>query len=341
MEKLRGIKTVVFDALGTLIDEHTPLEIARKELAKRGVDDAKLQQIIRIWPDKTLEYLWLRSVMGALCAPGNASEDALDYAMDVARLAGRKVRKKVRKRLLESHEDRELYGDGAPALRKLRECGYTTAILSGGAPESTYQLIKSAELEDAFDAVFSASAAGAKPDPRTYQIAVNELGLPKQEICFVSGNPWDAAGAAYFGFHVVPIVRREPYQPERLPPHPHLPSRVHKPIRSMDELACRLAGCCGDQRLRTRSLFENVERQDRRHGDVRGVYDLSDPQVHCNGCDDVRPVPPCSPWFRRCSGPSRVRHSARPGRCPSTGSSAPPLSPPPDTPCRAVPPFFP
>ena len=62
----------------------------------------------------------------------------------------------------------------------------------------------------------------------------------------MSGNPWDAAGAAYFGFHVIPIVRKDPYLPEKLPAHPYLPSRVHKSIPSMKQLACRLASCCGE-----------------------------------------------------------------------------------------------
>lgn len=245
MGNMQGIKAVVFDALGTLIDEHTPLENARKKLARRGIDDNKLEQIVRIWPAKTLEYLWLRSIMGALNASGNPSEDALDYAIDAVELRGRKVRKKVRKKMLESRGDREFYDDVAPALPDLRERGYGTAILSGSGPKELRRMVEDAELEDAFDAVLSVAATGAvKPDPRTYQIAVDELGVPKRDICFVSGNPWDAAGAAYFGFQVVPILRQDRYLPEYLPSHPHSLAKVHRPIRSMEELGCRLAGCC-------------------------------------------------------------------------------------------------
>ena len=46
MDPLQGIKACVFDALGTLIDIATPLETARDELVKDGVDKAKLEQII-------------------------------------------------------------------------------------------------------------------------------------------------------------------------------------------------------------------------------------------------------------------------------------------------------
>ena len=39
-----------------------------------------------------------------------------------------------------------------------------------------------------------------KPRPEVYQIAVDFLGINKNEILFVSSNAWDITGAKSFGF---------------------------------------------------------------------------------------------------------------------------------------------
>ena len=55
-----------------------------------------------------------------------------------------------------------------------------------------------------------------KPDRRVYQLAVDTLGTAAERICFVSTNPWDASGAAHFGFKVA-WMNRFNKQPDRLP----------------------------------------------------------------------------------------------------------------------------
>jgi 2-haloacid dehalogenase len=78
----------------------------------------------------------------------------------------------------------------------------------------------SAGLSALFDAVLSVEEVGVfKPDPRTYQLAVDRLGVPAERICFISTNAWDAAGAAFFGFRVA-WLNRFGQQPERLPGRP-------------------------------------------------------------------------------------------------------------------------
>ena len=52
----------------------------------------------------------------------------------------------------------------------------------------------------AFDVMVSAERAGFyKPDPRPYQLALAELGLPVERCLFVAGSPYDLFGTAKVG----------------------------------------------------------------------------------------------------------------------------------------------
>jgi 2-haloacid dehalogenase len=53
-----------------------------------------------------------------------------------------------------------------------------------------------------------------KPSPKVYRLAVQHMRLPKDEILFVSSNPFDVAGAKSFGFSVCWINRTgSPFDP--------------------------------------------------------------------------------------------------------------------------------
>jgi 2-haloacid dehalogenase len=76
--------------------------------------------------------------------------------------------------------------------------------------------VRNSELENFFDVVISIDAIGVyKPDPRVYQMAVDQLGLDPAAIAFQSSNAWDAAGAGAFGFKVA-WINRFAQQAERL-----------------------------------------------------------------------------------------------------------------------------
>ncbi len=52
-----------------------------------------------------------------------------------------------------------------------------------------------------FDALLSVEAVGTfKPDPRACALGSAHLACAASGIAFVSSNPWDACGAAVFGF---------------------------------------------------------------------------------------------------------------------------------------------
>ncbi len=61
--------------------------------------------------------------------------------------------------------------------------------------------IRSAALDGTFDFVISTDAAKTyKPNPKAYQLGIDQLKLKKEEILFVAFAGWDAAGAKSFGY---------------------------------------------------------------------------------------------------------------------------------------------
>jgi 2-haloacid dehalogenase len=56
-------------------------------------------------------------------------------------------------------------------------------------------------MQGVFEEVISTdSIRSYKPDPRTYQLAMDKLRLSREEILFVAFAGWDAAGAKWFGY---------------------------------------------------------------------------------------------------------------------------------------------
>ena len=207
----RGIRACVFDAYGTLFDVHAPAARLRDRLGERA--DA----LSAVWRTKQLEYTWLRSLMRRHADFWQVTGEALDFALEETGLAG----EIDRDGLLRKYLTLDAYGDAAAALDRLRDGGKRTAILSNGEPGMLAEATGSAGLDGRLDAVLSVEEAGIyKPDPATYQIAVERLDTAPGDICFVSTNAWDAAGASNFGMRVV-WLNRFGRTAERLPAHPH------------------------------------------------------------------------------------------------------------------------
>ncbi len=214
------IAACVFDAYGTLFDVHSAVERGGAALGDRAA------AVSALWRQKQLEYTWLRSLMGAHADFRQVTKDGLDYALAVHGVEDAALETW----LMELYLTLDAYPDAAGCLEALRAAGLATAILSNGEPEMLRAAVTSAGLTSLFDTVLSVEEAGIfKPDPRTYQLAVDRLHLPAARICFVSTNAWDAAGAAYFGFRVAWLNRFA----QRLEQLPGAPAAV---IGGLDEL---------------------------------------------------------------------------------------------------------
>jgi 2-haloacid dehalogenase len=203
---MSGIRACVFDAYGTLFDVHSA--VARLRAQVGGQADALSQ----LWRTKQLEYTWLRALMGRHVDFWQVTGDALDYA-----LARTGTDPAVREPLMQAYLALDAYPEVPDMLRRLREGGLKTAILSNGAPKMLEAGARSAGIEALLDAILTVEDVGIfKPHPKVYQLAVDRLAIPPDQIAFQSSNAWDVSGAATFGLRAVWINRLD-VPPERLP----------------------------------------------------------------------------------------------------------------------------
>lgn len=200
------IQACVFDAYGTLLDVNSAAKRCRNDLGTQA------QPLADLWRMKQLQYTWLSSLMGKHRDFYDITGLSLDFAMDTLGLSDPALRQK----LMALYEVLDAYPEVSDLLNALKQANLTTAILSNGTPKMLNTAVEAARIHTSLDAVISIEEVGIyKPDPRVYQLAVDTLGIPKENICFVSSNGWDAMGAASFGFQVA-WINRAGQQPESL-----------------------------------------------------------------------------------------------------------------------------
>ncbi|MEM6902718.1 MAG: haloacid dehalogenase type II [Pseudomonadota bacterium] len=205
-----GIRACVFDAYGTIFDLVSATDRLSASLGEKAVP------LGEVWRAKQLQYTWLRSLTDEFTPFWQVTGEALDYAMEQLGIHDDELRSS----LMDGYRRLDAYPDVAPVLKRLRAAGYHTAILSNGSGNMLDSGVEHAGLGDLLDHVLSVDAVQIfKPDHRTYQMACDAFDVLPGEICFLSSNGWDAAGAAGFGFQVAWINRAD-LPVERLPARP-------------------------------------------------------------------------------------------------------------------------
>lgn len=207
MAGLSGIQACVFDAYGTLFDFNSAVARHRARLGETA------DEFSAMWRRKQLEYSWLRSLMHRHVDFWQVTQDALDYCLEAFDV----MDSALRLDLMEAYRQLDCYPDVRPTLEQLKANGFLTAILSNGSPLMLQSAVKSANIQKLIDRILSVEQVGVyKPDPRVYQLAVDQLALSPRKIVFLSANAWDTVGAANFGLRVVWVNRFNQF-PERLP----------------------------------------------------------------------------------------------------------------------------
>ena len=215
------IKACVFDAYGTLLDVHAP---SMKLADKIGPDATSVSNL---WRLKQLEYTWLRSLMGTYEGFWDVTQHALDYTLEQHGINN----SDLRQALLDMYFSLDAYDDAQESLRRLKDAGMMTAILSNGSPDMLEAAVNSSKLGAGLDRVLSADEVKIyKPDFRVYDLVGTYFQTQPEEVCFVSSNGWDAAGAAEYGFQVAWINRLDA-------PIEKLPSKPAALVGSLTEVA--------------------------------------------------------------------------------------------------------
>jgi 2-haloacid dehalogenase len=205
-----GVRAALFDAYGTLLD----LESAVAPHAATLGDAAA--PLLALWRRKQLEYTWLRSLMGRHADFATVTREALGYALEALGLAA----PSLENALARSFRELGALPGAATLLARLRAAGIRSAVLSNGDPGMLADALSHSGLAALLDDVISVQPLGVyKPAPPVYAMGAARLGLEMSELVFVSGNAWDAAGAASAGLRAI-LIERAPAPPERLPGEP-------------------------------------------------------------------------------------------------------------------------
>jgi 2-haloacid dehalogenase len=219
-----AVRACVFDAYGTLFDFASAAAGCGDVLGDRAA------AVTALWRDKQLQYTWLRGLQGRHADFWQVTGDALDFTLETLGIADANVRD----RLMSLYRRLECFPEVPQVLRRLKETGFVTAILSNGSPAMLADAVAGAKLGSLLDHVLSVEEVGVfKPHASVYRLAVDRLRVPASAIAFQSSNAWDAHAASAFGMRVV-WCNRYGQRRERLPGTPD------REIRSLAELPALL-----------------------------------------------------------------------------------------------------
>jgi len=206
--EIKGIEACVFDAYGTLFDFNNAAARCKDDL------DGKWEQFSALWRTKQMEYTWLRSLMGDYHVDfWEVTGAGLDFALGSLGFDD----PALRKRLMNLYLELETFPEVKDMLKRLKDAGMKTAILSNGSPSMLEAAAKNAGIDDLLDELLSVESVGVyKPHPSVYKLTVDWAGSPAETICYQSSNAWDAYCSAAYGYQVV-WINRYRQRPEGLP----------------------------------------------------------------------------------------------------------------------------
>tara|TARA_Y100000816_G_scaffold68886_1_gene46037 strand:- start:2102 stop:2764 length:663 start_codon:yes stop_codon:yes gene_type:complete len=194
---MKNIKAIIFDAYGTLFDVNSAAKMCKNKIGN------KWESFANYWRTTQLEYTWLRSLMGKHKDFWQITEDSLEKSMKAFQ-----IESKMKNELLELYKILSLYPEVKETLEKIREKKYKLAILSNGTPGLLNELVKSNNLQNLFDDIFSVEEVGIfKPSSKVYDIPIKKYKIQKQEVAFLSANTWDVSGGGNYGYNSIWVNR--------------------------------------------------------------------------------------------------------------------------------------
>jgi len=196
---MENIKAIIFDAYGTLFDVNSAAEKCKDKIGD------KWEGFANYWRTTQLEYTWLRSLMKRHKDFWQVTEDSLDKSMKAY-----EIDSSMRNELLDLYKILSTFKEVPEVLKSLKEKDLKLAILSNGTPDLLEQLVKSNNLENIFDNIFSIEEVGIyKPNYKVYDIPIKEYQINKNEVAFLSSNTWDVSGGGNYGYNSIWVNRNQ------------------------------------------------------------------------------------------------------------------------------------
>jgi 2-haloacid dehalogenase len=203
------LHALLFDVYGTLLDVHGLIPALERVAPGQGAAFSAL------WRQKQIDYTRIRTLSRQYAPFDQVTADGLDFA---AEKLGVHLSAPQRDELLAAYETLPAHADALVTLAAVR--GLRLGVLSNGTPAMLAKALVASGLAAHLPMVLSVDTVKAyKTTAQAYQLGPDALGLPANEIGFVSSNAWDAAGATWFGYRVFWVNRdRQPMERLAAPP---------------------------------------------------------------------------------------------------------------------------
>ncbi|WP_028660063.1 haloacid dehalogenase type II [Nocardioides insulae] len=201
MLEYADIEVVVFDVLGTLVDEPGGIRDAIRE-ATPVADNAAVSDMLSVWQGH-VEREQRRIAQGAR---GFANTDDIDReaAAHVAELADLHDPISI-ERLATAAQRLDPWDDSVEGLTRLAEA-FPVVGLSNASRKTLLRLNAYAGLR--WHQALSAEDANTyKPAPEVYRLAVDAAGCPPHHILMVAAHAWDLRGAQAVGMRTAYVQR--------------------------------------------------------------------------------------------------------------------------------------
>ena len=131
------------------------------------------------------------------------TEDSLDKSMKTY-----EIDSSMRNELLDLYKILSPFKEVPEVLKSLKEKDFKLAILSNGTPSLLDELVKSNNLENIFNDIFSIEEVGVyKPDSKVYDLPIKQYQIQTNEVAFLSANTWDVSGGGNYGYNSIWVNR--------------------------------------------------------------------------------------------------------------------------------------
>ena len=223
-----AIDALVFDVLGTLVDEPSGLRAGILRLAPES-GRTEADRLLALWTGH-IEREQQRVLDGGRSYPPGGALDR-EAAQIVARAAGAAHPEAAE--LARSARRLPAWPDSASGLARLAE-GFPVVGLSNAGRAALLEISAHAGLRW-HQALSAEEVRSYKPDPAVYRLAAEAAGRPPERLLMVAAHAWDLRAARAAGLRTA-YVRR----PAGDPPSPSDRFDLH--AGGLDDLAGQLAG---------------------------------------------------------------------------------------------------
>lgn len=165
------------------------LEATRAQANRPGADAAEVARILIGWLDTDVKSEPLKAAQGIICAEGFRNGS----------LHG------------------EFFPDVPPVLRAWRESGLELYIYSSGSVRNQkdwFAFARGGDLSPLISGHFDLSTAGPKREASSYEKIASAIGVPADQILFLSDHPDEVDAATTAGWQAIGVTRPgEPNSP--------------------------------------------------------------------------------------------------------------------------------